>query len=114
MDERQQKRIATNESRFRDMNEQVRRAVDQFEQDGDHYSMMCECALTECADMIELERPEYAHVRSNDAWFVVKPDHVLPAAEVAVEANDRYWIIEKVEAGQRVAEALAPDAPLSS
>ncbi|MCW2927048.1 MAG: hypothetical protein JWM86_1016 [Thermoleophilia bacterium] len=103
MDERQQRRVAENQARFRAMNEQARRAVDAFEPDTDHYSMMCECALTECDEMIEVSRTEYDEVRSNPGWFLVLPDHYLPGAEAIIDRTDSRWIVELRGAGRDVA-----------
>jgi hypothetical protein len=107
MDTRQQRRIAVNESAFREANEGVRRAVDEFQGNGHDYEIMCECALTECEDMFELSRAEYEHVRSNARWFAVLPEHALPGAERTVEHHGHYWIIEKLDEGGKVAEARA-------
>lgn len=109
MDERQQRRIASNESRFRAINEEVRRRVDAFHGYVDLYSMMCECAVSECQDMIELTCDEYDHVRSNPRWFLVMPDHLLPAAEEPVVRRDTYWIVEKRGEAGRVAEETYND-----
>lgn len=106
MDPRQQRRVA-NESKFRAANEVITRKLDEFHGNGEHYEIMCECALTECQDMFELPRGEYGHVRSDPRWFAVLPDHVLQASERTVEDHGRYWIVEKLDEGAKVAEQQA-------
>lgn len=121
MDERQQRRIARNEARFRKTNELLTAAIDDFNDqavsgdrapfdagsDGDDYRVMCECAVSECTEMIPVTRDEYRRARSDSKWFIVMPDHFLPAAERSVEMNDRFWIVEKFGAGGELAEELA-------
>jgi hypothetical protein len=108
MDERQQQRVAINESKFRAANENLKHALDDFRGgDADSYEIMCECALTECDDMFTLSKSEYEHVRSDPTWYAVLPEHVLPGAERAVEDHGRYWVIEKIDVGADVAKDLA-------
>lgn len=120
MDERQQRRIARNEARFRKTNELLTAAIDDFKDqpvsegrapfdagsDGDDYRVMCECAVSECTEMIPVTRGEYQRARSNSRWFIVMPDHYLRAAERAIEENDRFWIVEKLGAAGELAEEL--------
>lgn len=107
MDDKQQRRIAHNEARFRAANESVTDAVEQFSGDVATYSVMCECAITECDDMIEIEPDAYRHVRSSARWFVIRPDHIIEGAEQLVEDHTSWWIVEKIGAGARVAEREA-------
>src|SRR5688500_4818002 len=105
MDERHQQRIAANEARFRDMNDAIVREADAFDGRGS-YRVMCECALLNCEDMIEISREEYGRVRSSPRWFVVLPEHVLQAAEEPVTKDDAYWVIEKIDVAGKRAEDL--------
>src|SRR5688572_28742682 len=108
MDEAQQRRIAANEARFRAANERVTEATRAFDEGAAEYALMCECALTECQDMLEISRPDYEQVRSNPRWFAVLPAHVMPPAiERVLEAHSHYWIVEKIAAVAEVAEELA-------
>lgn len=105
----QQRRIAINETRFREANEHIRSGIDGLRdgEAGDGYSMMCECALAECEEMIRAEQHEYRHVRSDPAWFMVRPTHVVRDVELPVEKNERFWIIEKFGMGRAIAQADA-------
>lgn len=104
MDDRQQRRVARNQSRFREMNERTRRGIDAFEEHAEHYPIMCECAVSECNETIQLSRADYARARAMPGTFIVLPDHVMAAAEVVVERTDSFWIIQKLpDDGLRVA-----------
>jgi hypothetical protein len=108
VDARQQARIAENESRFRAMNERITRALDDFDPDLETFSILCECALTECEDMVELTTDDYRRVRSNPRWFAILPDHIIVATETAVEQHPGFWIVEKQGLGGEIAADLAP------
>lgn len=105
MDDRQLQRIASNEARFRDLNDNMVRALDEIGE-LDSYEVICECAVLDCEDMVRIPRQMYARVRSEPRWFVVLPEHVLEAAEEPVTKNDTYWVIEKVNVAGKRAEDL--------
>jgi hypothetical protein len=109
VDEEQARRIGINESRFRDLNDRLAENVEQFREDlgSENFAVLCECAVTECTEMIPLTFEAYEHVRSNPRWFVVRPDHIIVSAERMVEHHEAYWLIEKFGTGGDVAEALA-------
>lgn len=98
-----------NQARYRAMNEAIRGALDRFHEGGGDgfYDGMCECAVSECSEMITLPIVEYDHVRSNAAWFMVRPEHMMASGERVLEEHGGYWIIEKTGHGRDVAEAEA-------
>ncbi len=109
MDDLQEKRIARNEARFRELNDAIARGVERFRAgSGDGtFEAVCECAIADCLEMLDLDFDTYSHVRSDATWFVVRPDHVVTAVEQPVEQHDAYWIIEKRGLGAKVAADLA-------
>ena len=110
MTHEQQLRVAANEDRFRAINEHTTAAIDEFRSPKrpDAYSVVCECAWTECVGMVELTPAEYAHVRSNGRWFAVLHGHVTDASiEVVVEELETHWIVEKRGAAGDFAAARA-------
>lgn len=110
VDEEQVRRVALNEARFREMNDRQVGGVATFHGSEAPFQLhvMCECAVSECSETIELDAGAYRHVRSNPRWFVVRPDHVLPQVETRVEEHGAYWIVEKHQGtGARVAEETA-------
>ena len=108
MDAQQERRVAINESRFREANEQVGDSIDGFlGASPESYKIMCECAVSECEDMIEIPVQAYRTARADSTRFIVKPDHVIPATEQTVEKTDTYWLVDKIGEGAKVADEKA-------
>lgn len=106
-----QRRVARNEHIFRTHNEAISDAVGRFVgvPDDNTLGFMCECAITECVEIVELSMAKYQVGRSDPAWFVVKPEHLISGVEHLVQDHGTYWIIAKDGLGREVAEALASD-----
>ena len=94
MDERA-KRIAENESRFREINERLRNDLRGLPGDDELVPFICECGLRDCTDSVLLAPAEYEAVRADPLLFVVKPGHVIEDVEDALERNDRYVVVRK-------------------
>lgn len=111
MNDLQLQRVARNEALFRDANERIRQGVDALVDRGtvDRYALLCECAASSCQAMVELEREQYRHVRSDPTWFLVRPGHVVEDAEQVIEQHAGFWIVEKIGVGRRVARELASE-----
>lgn len=88
---------ADNGTEFREANERIVMALDDFHGNDYHgiLEIMCECALGDCRSMLQLMRPEYANVRSDPAWFVVIPKHVRPKRDRILQEHSHYWIIDR-------------------
>lgn len=110
MDELQQRRLARNESKYREVNENIRHSVDEFRDDdgGGEYRLLCECAVETCEQMIDVSAREYRRVREHAMWFFVVPEHVIDEIEHPVEQHDGYCVIEKDGPGRIVAKARDP------
>jgi hypothetical protein len=107
MDERIQRRIAANESAFREVNEAIERGLWQGEADS-LVAFRCECASLDCDRLVELTPNEYEHVRSDPRRFFLLRGHELPEVEVVVETNERYVVVEKVAVAGATAQANDP------
>lgn len=110
MDDEQQRRVARNEARLRDLNERQVDAASDFHdsQAAVPVDVVCECAVTECDQTFAMPWDEYQHVRSDPRWFAVRPDHVIESVERRVEDHGEYWIVEKhAGPGATVAEQTA-------
>ena len=104
MDDLQIRRIANNEARFRAINERVTDTIERRSNEPvPRIMVVCECAFEDCREMIDVSMEQYRHARSDARWFIVLPDHVVPEAEVMVEACDNHWIIQKLGVGADVA-----------
>ena len=100
-------RVAENESIFRGANEKLEKRFREFEAEG-LTPFLCECGDAACTQVIRLSLDEYDAVRAHGAHFAIIPGHQILEAERVVERNDRYDVVQKVDAGRRVAEARDP------
>ena len=89
------RRIAENESRFRDINERLGFDLHRLPGDPGPVDFVCECGMVDCAQPVSLALPEYEHVRSDPLLFAVVPGHELLDVEDVVERTDRYAIVRK-------------------
>jgi hypothetical protein len=97
-----ERRIAENESRFREINERLETDLRRIPDDGECTDFVCECGSASCTDPVPLLRDEYEHVRFDPLTFVVVPGHELPDVEDVLFSGERYAIVRK----------HAPTAPL--
>jgi hypothetical protein len=109
MDERL-RRQARNEALVRDVNERIN-AVDQdtpASESVDTFGFHCECGRDgTCEERIWMTLDEYDLVRAQDDRFALVPGHQTDEIERVVESNDRYVIVDKVDA----VEPLVADDP---
>lgn len=106
MDAESERRIARNESLFREANEAIERGL-WPEQEDQLIRFRCECA-SECGQPVEVSPREYERVRQNGRWFIVLEGHEIPGVEDIVERQPGYLIVRKTDTGGAVAEALNP------
>jgi hypothetical protein len=107
MDEEVQRRIAANQSRFREVNEAISRGQWPGE-DGTPIGFRCECAMLGCNGLIELTSAEYEHVRAHPRRFIVIPGHERVKVEHVVESRTTYSVVEKIDEAGELAEATDP------
>jgi hypothetical protein len=94
-----ERRMASNEDMFRDVNEGIVRGQWPGDPEGP-IGFRCECARLGCNTLVALTLAEYERVRASPRRFVIVRDHELPGVEVVVERHDEYSVVEKVgEAG---------------
>jgi hypothetical protein len=107
VDDDLQRRIASNESMFRDVNEAVRSGRWPGE-DGAPVAYRCECARLGCSRLIELNARDYERVRAYPRRFLVAPGHELADVETVVESHAGYVVVQKGDEAGKVAEATDP------
>ena len=90
-----ERRIAKNETSFRDINERLEQGLRQVRHTPDLLEFVCECGDRECETLISLSLEEYEAVRSDSRRFAIAPGHVFPEVERVVDERDRYLVIEK-------------------
>lgn len=100
-------RIARNDATFRDANERIREAAEEYEMK-DGVPFICECAKEDCSEIVQLSLAEYGNIRSHPRRFFNALGHESAAqGTVAVLArNDRYVVLEKIGRAGEVAEEL--------
>jgi hypothetical protein len=107
MDDRE-RRLAENESLFREVNEQIEDKAAAHPADAHAYEFLCECSNLHCDLLLPLQVREYERARSDPAVFIVAPGHDLPEIEEVVEKNDRYQLVRKHGEAAALAEEADP------
>lgn len=107
MDNELQRKIARNETLFREANEAIERGL-RPAQEHDAIRFRCECARLDCNQGVRLTRRQYEHVRAHGRWFAVLRGHEIPEAERVVESHPEYVVVEKRGTGAAVADATDP------
>jgi hypothetical protein len=107
MDGPLQRRVAANESVFREVNDAIERGLWPGEHDSP-VAFRCECASLECNRLVELTPTAYEGIRANPRRFLVLPGHELPEVETVVESHDGYLVVQKRAEAGKAAEATDP------
>ena len=100
-----QKRIAKNETSFRDINERLEAGLRQVRHTPEVLEFICECGRRDCEEHVQLTFEEYEAVRRDSRRFAVVPGHVFPDTERVVGGNERYDVVEKFGAAVEVSDA---------
>jgi hypothetical protein len=110
MDRLTEERIAKNDARFREANEQIRETALEHGFDPEsRVPFICECAEPSCTQILLIPLEAYAEVRSDPRRFLSVLGHE-PGPEGASELvsdEGSYVVVEKVGHAGEVAEALA-------
>jgi hypothetical protein len=102
-------RLATNEARFRDINERVERDLEPIVETQDELlPFVCECGRPSCTEAIELSIAEYERVRADATRFVVASGHEIEDVEDVVERTDRYAVVRKHPETWEIVEQTDP------
>ena len=102
------RRVAENDARFRQANENISRVAEEVSVD--RLPLLCECADLECREIVHVPRAAYEEVRSDGRLFLNAPHHVVAARGWArlVEHRDGYDVVEKIGEAGEIAEQLDP------
>ena len=90
-----ERRIAENESRFREINERLETDLRRLPDDGAPVGYVCECGRQACTQLVELTLEEYERVRGDSRHFAVVPGHELAEVEDVLVSTDRYVVVRK-------------------
>jgi hypothetical protein len=100
-------RIAENQSRFREANEQIEAAADRMHLTGP-IPFLCECPRPECTEVVRMSFEEYEEIRQFPRYFLTVPGHQDIAVKsgvgaVVTEEPGRYVTVEKVGVAGEIA-----------
>src|SRR4051794_17057098 len=98
-----EERLAANEARFREMNENAQPRREESDEGSRH---ICECANSGCVAWISVPPADYARVRETPRQFLVKPGHEKPDIEDVVERQGGWFVVAKPD---EVAHIVDPD-----
>lgn len=98
------RRLAANESAFRQVNEAIERG--RSAEDG-NVGFVCECGRLGCAVTVRLPLPAYEHVRTDFTRFLVVPGHES-TVDTVVETHADHLVVVKSGVAAQVAEDLDP------
>ncbi len=107
MDDELQRRLASNETVFREVNEGIQRGQWPGEQ-SEPVGFRCECARLGCNLLVELRLAEYEAVRSHPRRFMMIDGHQVPELERVVERHEAYVVVEKLDEAGRFAAREDP------
>lgn len=100
-------RIAENQSRFREANEQIEASADRMHL-VDLVPFICECPRERCTEIVRLTLDEYEGIRQSATRFMCVPGH----EDVSVEAGsavvtggvkDRFVAVDKIGTAGEIA-----------
>lgn len=98
-------RQARNEALFREVNEQIAQLGERTQvwSDAGSLAFMCECGVDGgCGERVDMTPAEYERVRAEDDRFALIPGHETPKLERIVERTERYVIVDKIAAAERL------------
>jgi hypothetical protein len=90
-------RIVHNNHVFREANERIRSASDQYGDPVESIPFLCECPSEDCVTIVRMTADDYSAIRKRDDHFFTAPGHEereAPVGEV-VTRRDGYVIVEK-------------------
>jgi len=106
-----QARIALNEVRFRDSNEEIEATADELDLQG-LVPFICECPVRSCVEIVRLTLDEYQAVRKHRARFVNAPGHERISVEAGVGAiakrTPRYVLVDTIGTAAQLAAVDSP------
>jgi len=95
MDE-SQRRKAANEAVFREVNERIESLQQAFAAvERQPLHIICECDRLDCSEPVTVRVETYERIRSDSAFFVVRPGHQDESVEDVVDTGGDYIVVRK-------------------
>lgn len=63
--------------------------------------LVCECALTDCENAIDVPASVFEQARDAGPHYIVSPGHQLPDIERAIDRGDGWIVVEKIGTARR-------------
>ena len=92
-------RAARNQALFRAVNEKLRDLNEQFASMTEEHVIACECADTNCTEVISITSEEFKAIGDVGNRFIVKSGHELPEVEDVVGRHRGFLVVAKRGAG---------------
>jgi len=105
------KRIARNESAFRDLNERLEESVQRRSSEDDRGGFVCECGDEDCEAIVRLTIAEYEEIRDDSRLFFAVPGHEMAEAEDVVRRGEEYVLVRKHIDVAAIADRTDPREP---
>lgn len=102
------RRIALNESRFRQINDDLRRDLAKLPEEPEVVAFVCECGQAACTAAVELTPSQYEELRAHSRRFVVLTGHEMPAVETVVGHTAGHAVVEKRRESGPLVDATEP------
>lgn len=94
--ERRRERAGRREANLRLLNERIARAHDSVDPSAEFELMItCECARTDCNEMIAIARDHFSTLNERVDRFAVVRGHVVADVERVVEDHGDWQVVEK-------------------
>ena len=90
------KRVALNESRFRQINDKLRADLAKLPHEPDLIPFVCECGNPTCTAILELTVAQYEAIRADSRRFIVLAGHEIADLETVVAHEAGYAVVEKL------------------
>lgn len=103
-DELAARRAGKREANLRDLNERIADAQEEAGGGDQSLRLVCECALHDCTDGIDVECSVFDELRADQTRFIVCPGHVLHEVEREWQQGNGWMIVEKVGRAARAAK----------
>jgi hypothetical protein len=110
-DEARDRKIALNQSIFRDANERIERAAQSHRFEANQgVPFLCECADPRCSETVMLSLADYEAVRAHADRFFLVAGHEAAAEtqERVLESGEGYAVVEKTGTAGAEAQRLDP------
>jgi hypothetical protein len=94
VDKPELRRLSETHRIARELNERTRDAEEPNRSD-EQVRFLCECGNEGCTETIALSLDEFEAIRWREHVYVVRPGHENPHAELVVDENERFVLVER-------------------